>query len=77
MKSLTRLTAYLMQTYHIAPQYVLGHRDTKPTDCPGRFINVAAVRQMAAQAIVDAHGQIEPDRTQTAAAELLGEIAPR
>ena len=67
-----------MQTYHIPPQNVLGHRDTKPTDCPGRFVSVPTIRQMAAQAIVDAHGPIEPDRTQTAAAhELLGDINPR
>src|SRR5436853_603790 len=32
VKSLTRLVAYLMQTYHVSPQNVLGHRDTKPTD---------------------------------------------
>jgi hypothetical protein len=75
VKSLTRLTAYLMQTYHISPQNVLGHRDTKPTDCPGKFVNVGIIRQAAAQAILDAGGKVEPDHTQTAAAELLGDSA--
>ena len=73
MKSLTQLTAFLMQTYHISPQNVLGHRDTKPTDCPGKFVNVGIIRQAAAQAVVDAGGKLEPDRTQTAAAELLSD----
>jgi len=73
VRSLTRLTAYLMQTYHISPQNVLGHRDTKPTDCPGKFVNVGIIRQAAAHAIVEQGGQVEPDHTQTAAAELLGD----
>jgi hypothetical protein len=75
VRSLTRLTAYLMQTYHIPAQNVLGHRDTKPTDCPGKFVNVGTIRSAAAQAIVDAGGKVEPDHTQTAAAELLGDSA--
>src|SRR2546423_1565105 len=33
MKSLSKLVAYLMKTYHIPPDRVLGHGDTKPTDC--------------------------------------------
>jgi hypothetical protein len=82
LKSLNRLVAYLMQTYHIAPENVVGHRDTKPTDCPGRFVNVAAIRQAASQTIVDAHGKVDPDRAQTARAqtmqgELLTTAVPR
>ena len=74
VKSLTRLTAWLMQTYHIAPQNVLGHRDTKPTDCPGKFVNVGTIRQAAAQAIVDAGGKLTADSpTLAAGTELLGE----
>jgi hypothetical protein len=51
MRSLNRLVSYLMQTYHISPQNVLGHRDTKPTDCPGRNVNIAAIRQQATRTI--------------------------
>ena len=49
LRSLTRLVAYLMKTYQITPNNILGHRDTKSTDCPGRYMNVAMVRQQAAQ----------------------------
>ncbi len=50
MQSLASLTAWLMRTYHISPDHVIGHRDAKAgrTDCPGRYMNVATVRQMAA-----------------------------
>jgi hypothetical protein len=49
-RSLARLVAYLMKTYNVPASRVLGHADTgKPTDCPGRNMNVAAVRRMATQ----------------------------
>lgn len=44
MKSLVKLVTYLMVTYHIPPDRILGHGDTKPTDCPGKFMNVPALR---------------------------------
>jgi len=75
MASLTKLVAFLMQTYRIPPQNVLGHRDTKPTECPGRYVNIAAVRQAAAQAIADAGGKVEPDHAQTASVELLAPMS--
>jgi len=75
LASLTKLVAFLMQTYSIPPQNVLGHRDTKATECPGRYVNVAAVRQSASQAIADAGGSVQSDRAQTAASsELLAPI---
>jgi hypothetical protein len=49
MKSLAKLTAYLMQTYHIPASHVIGHCDTKPTDCPGRNVHVALIRALAEQ----------------------------
>jgi hypothetical protein len=49
VRSLTRLVAYLMRTYQISPDRVLGHGDTKPTECPGRYMNVAMIRRQAAQ----------------------------
>jgi N-acetyl-anhydromuramyl-L-alanine amidase AmpD len=74
LKSLSTLVAYLMQTYHISPGNVIGHRDTKATDCPGRWMNVATVRQMATRSIAAAGGKIESDRAQSAGGELLGDI---
>ena len=54
MRSLTRLVTYLMKTYSISPRDVIGHGETKPTDCPGRYMNVAAIRRAVAQALADA-----------------------
>jgi N-acetylmuramoyl-L-alanine amidase-like protein len=74
MKSLSKLVAFLMKTYHIPPERVVGHGDTgKATDCPGRLMNVAVVRQMSSRALADA-GDTVPSAaqgTQTAAIELL------
>ncbi len=49
LQSLTRLVAFLMRTYHIAPDHIVGHGDTKITACPGKHMNVAGVRRSAAQ----------------------------
>ncbi len=49
MASVERLAGYLMATYHISPDHVMGHGDTKPTDCPGRFTNLALIRAVAAR----------------------------
>jgi N-acetylmuramoyl-L-alanine amidase len=46
--ALAKLTAYLMKTYHVSPNNVMGHEDTgKATDCPGKFMDVAAIRRQA------------------------------
>jgi hypothetical protein len=52
MHSLARLVAYMMKTYHISADHIIGHGDTKATDCPGRLLNVADVRQMASRLLV-------------------------
>ena len=49
MASVERLTGYLMATYHIAPDHVMGHGDTKPTECPGRYTNLPLIRTLAAR----------------------------
>jgi hypothetical protein len=75
MASLTKLTGYLMQAYRVSPQNIVGHRDTKATECPGRFVNLALIRQSAAKAVAEAGGRIEPDKVQTAAGgELLQNV---
>lgn len=47
MKSLDKLIAYLMVTYHITPDNILGHRDTKPTECPGQYVSLPLIRRQA------------------------------
>jgi len=74
MKSLSKLVAFLMKTYRIPPERVVGHGDTgKATDCPGRLMNVAIVRQMSSRALADAGDEVPGagQPTQTAAIQLL------
>jgi hypothetical protein len=80
MKALTELVAYLMQTYRIPASNVVGHRDTKPTDCPGRWMNLTAVRQLAVRAVVATGGKLadadaNPDQARPANVELLGDAS--
>src|SRR5438132_1186632 len=49
MQSLTQLTARLMTSYHVPASHVIGHRDAKSTNCPGRYMDIAALRMMASQ----------------------------
>ena len=68
MKSLEKLVAYLMRTYRISPDHVLGHGETKATECPGRYMNVAAVRRACAQMIAGATGYPSESATASNAA---------
>ena len=47
MESLAKLCAYFMRTYHIPAGNILGHRDCKPTDCPGHNMDIVALRKLA------------------------------
>lgn len=47
MRTLSELTARLMVTYNIPPDHVIGHSDTKHTECPGSHLSVASVRRAA------------------------------
>jgi len=49
VRSLETLVAYLMRTYHISPDHVLGHNDCKSTDCPGKNLNVGIIRRNVVQ----------------------------
>jgi N-acetylmuramoyl-L-alanine amidase len=51
--SLVRLVAYLMKTYDIPADRVLGHGQTKTTDCPGRNLSVASIRSQAERVIAE------------------------
>lgn len=59
MHSLVKLVVYLMRTYHIPPDRVLGHGETKVTQCPGKYLNVASIRAQAERII--AQGDPGPD----------------
>jgi hypothetical protein len=54
MHALAKLVGYLMRTYRITPDRILGHGETKSTACPGRHLNIATVRRMAAQTMAEA-----------------------
>ena len=74
MKSLSKLVAHLMKTYRIPADRVVGHGDTgRPTECPGRWMNVAQVRQLSVRVLADAGEQVPlpSSATQTATLELL------
>jgi hypothetical protein len=61
LKSLAKLVSYLMKTYHIPADHVLGHRDCKSTDCPGKYMNIAQVRQLSVRMLADAGDKIPQD----------------
>jgi N-acetyl-anhydromuramyl-L-alanine amidase AmpD len=73
MRALAKLTAYLMKTYHVSPDRIIGHGDAKATQCPGRNMSVAAVRRMATQVLADS-GETVEESVQTASGELLGDL---
>jgi N-acetyl-anhydromuramyl-L-alanine amidase AmpD len=62
MQSLARLTAYLMKTYRIPADRILGHRDCKPTECPGHNVILADVRRLSLGALAELSG-VGPLRT--------------
>jgi hypothetical protein len=66
LQSLAKLSGYLMKTYRIAPDHVIGHRDAKNgrTQCPGKYMDLAVVRKMSAQ-----YAAIETPHEQYAAAD--------
>ena len=61
LKSLAHLVSYLMKTYHIPADHVLGHRDCKSTDCPGKLLSIAQVRRLSVQMLADAGDKIPED----------------
>ncbi|HSV14940.1 MAG TPA: N-acetylmuramoyl-L-alanine amidase [Tepidisphaeraceae bacterium] len=51
MQSLTKLVTYLMHTYHITPDHLVGHGETKSTECPGKYMNIAQLRRQEARIV--------------------------
>ena len=54
LRSLAKLIAFLQERYQIPANCIIRHKDTKPTDCPGKNLDIAVVRQMATRDLVDA-----------------------
>jgi len=55
LRSTARLVAYLMRTYNIPPDRILGHQDTgRATDCPGRLLSISNIRMQATRMLADA-----------------------
>lgn len=66
LESTAKLVAYLMKTYKVPPERVIGHRDASATQCPGRNTSIAQVRQMATQILANAGEAIPQSRTRLA-----------
>jgi len=71
LQQLAKLVAFLEKTYRIPAERVIGHGETKATECPGRYMSIAQVRAMAKQALVDAGVSVEPAVTFAASDEEL------
>ncbi len=71
MQSVAKLVAFLMKTYHIPPERVLGHGDTKATECPGRNMSVAEVRVMAGRILAENGVAAPPDNVAEAGGDLM------
>jgi hypothetical protein len=59
LRAVAKLTAYLMKTYRIPADHIIGHCDAKATHCPGKNLRIAQLRSMSIQALAAA-GQTPP-----------------
>jgi hypothetical protein len=73
VRALAKLTAYLMQTYHIPADHVIGHGQAKPTGCPGRNVSIAEIRRLASRLALGE--EIDPALGTTASRELLAPVS--
>jgi len=62
LHSLVRLVVYLMRKYDIPADRVLGHGETKVTQCPGRYLNVAAIRDQASRLVAEGDTSISAEQ---------------
>ena len=78
MQSLAKLVGHLMRTYRIPATRVIGHNSFRHTNCPGRNLSIATVRQLASRyAQADPLDLLPPlpSPSQLAVGELLHETA--
>ncbi len=68
LKALNQLVAHLMRTYKIPADRIVGHGDTKPTDCPGRHTDLAQIRVTATQTLAAQGVQLHTNQPQHARA---------
>lgn len=67
LAAVAKLTAYLMEKYGISAGNIVGHQDTgKQTACPGRNVNVAAIRRMATDIVAQDGGKVGSTPTASA-----------
>jgi hypothetical protein len=71
LQSLARIVAWLQNEYDIPSSRIIGHRDTKPTACPGKLMDIASVRTMAGKLIADAGLSMPTDTVAARDGELL------
>lgn len=76
LDSAARLVAYLMKTYRVPPERVIGHRDASATQCPGRNVSIAQIRQRAVQILANAGEAVPQSRNRLAGTpdELLRDL---
>ncbi len=74
MRSLAKVTAFMMKTYRIPADHIVGHGDTKQTACPGRYLNVAQVRQMATHVLLAEGRPVEGNPRTAGSREMLVDI---
>jgi hypothetical protein len=75
IEALDKLVAYLMVTYHIAPDHILGHGMTKATDCPGKFVSIPAIR--AKSAVLAGLGNSGAKVAASGDGEMLADVPPK
>lgn len=61
-RAVIRLVVYLMRTYHIPASHVLGHGETKTTQCPGRYLRMAEIRAAVTQLLAEASDRLAASR---------------
>ena len=61
-----------MKTYRIPATNVIGHSETKATDCPGRHMSVAEVRRAVSRLVEEDGVPQEPRKV--ASGELLKNV---
>jgi hypothetical protein len=73
IQSVAKLVAFLQRTYNVPPSRVFGHgmvhtfdKGGTSTDCPGRNMPIAQIRQLSGKMIVDAGGTVPAEPTATA-----------
>jgi N-acetylmuramoyl-L-alanine amidase len=78
LQSLSKLVAYLMKSYNVPADRVIGHGETKATDCPGRNVHIADIRQMATAQLAAAGDAVpttgEPPVARAASGEMLSDL---